>query len=62
MIILPDTGLDLRRFIPCFPAFFGLLISLCQLGLLILLLKSGSNLGPRRVIPCSTIKLPEFSF
>ena len=28
-------------FVPCFLAFFDLLISLCQQGLIILLLKSG---------------------
>ena len=49
-------------FKPCFPAFFNLLISLGQQGLVILHLRSGSNLGPHRVIPHSPIKLLEFSF
>ena len=40
-----------RPFRPFFPAFFDLLTSLGQLGLVILLLKCGPNFGPCRVIP-----------
>ena len=49
-------------FHPFFPAFLDLLISLGQRKLAILRLKSGPNLGPRRVILYSPIKLLEFSF
>ena len=41
---------------------FDLLISHLPMGTHNLLLKSGSTLDPRRVIPCSPIKLLEFSF
>ena len=51
-----ENRIDLCLFFPCFPPFFDLLISLSQLGLIILLLKSGFNLGPY-----SPIKLLEFS-
>ena len=49
-------------FRPLFPASIDLLISLGQQGLIILRLKNGPTLGPRRVIPYSPIKLLEFSF
>ena len=49
-------------FVPCFPAFFALLISLGQQGLIILRFKSGPILGPSRLISYSPIKLLEFSF
>ena len=44
---------DLCLFVPCFPAFSYLLISLGQWGLIVLLIKSGLNLGQRGVIPYS---------
>ena len=43
--------LDLRLFVPCFPASLDLLMSLGQQGLIIILLKSGPTLGLRRVVP-----------
>ena len=54
--------LDLCRFIPCLPAFFDLLISLGQQGLITLRFKGGPTLGSRRVIPYSAIKSIKFSF
>ena len=45
-----------------FPAFFDMLISLDQHGLIILPLKSGPKLGPRRVIPYLPVKLLGLSF
>ena len=48
--------------VPCFPAIFDLLIPLGLWGLIILLLKSGLNLGPRKVIPYSPSNLLEFNF
>ena len=38
-------------FMPCFPAFFDLLISLGQWGFMILRLKGGPTLGARRGVP-----------
>ena len=55
-------NLRLITFRPLFLAFFDLLISLGQQGLITLLLKSGYNLGPRRVVLYSPIKLLGFSY
>ena len=38
---LKESGIDLCLFVPCFPAFFDLLISLGQKGLVILRLHNG---------------------
>ena len=54
--------IDLRLFALCFTAFFDLLISLGQKGLITFLLKGGSNSGLHRVIPYSPNKLLECSF
>ena len=54
--------LDLCLHAPCFPAFFDLLISLGEKGLMILHLKRGPNLGMRCMTPYSPIKSSEFSF
>ena len=56
------TRIDLCLFVPCFPAFFDLLISLGQKKLIIVLLKRGPNIGRRRVFPYSLIKLLDFCF
>ena len=56
------AGLYLCLFASCFPAFFDMLISLGENGPMIFLFKSGPNLGPRRMIPYSQIKLLGFSF
>ena len=55
-------SLDLCTFVLCLPAFFDLLISLCQMGLIILRLKSGPTLGLRRGIPHSPVKSLEFNY
>ena len=59
MIFHYASCLDLCLFVPCFP---DLLISLGKQELIILRLKSGPTLSPRRVIPYSPIKLLEFNF
>ena len=42
---------DLCLFVPWFPSYFHLLISLGKNGLIILLLNSGPTLDPLRVVP-----------
>ena len=54
--------IGLCLFVPCFPAFFNLLISFGQKRLMISLLKRFPNLGPLGLIPHSSIKLLEFVF
>ena len=57
-----SAEIDLCFHVPSFPALFDLLISLGQLGLIILLLESGSTLSALGVIPYLPIKLLGFSF
>ena len=58
----PCIHITLGHFVPCSLAFFDLLITLGQGGLITLHWKSGANLGPLGMTPYSPIKLLEFCF
>ena len=59
-IFLQYVAPRLITYVPCFPAFFDLFLSIGQQGLVILLLKNGPNLGLRSVILYPPVKLLEF--